>query len=416
MKRPILYLCFFLLLFISSRDGASAADNTYSGAYTLEEVVVSADQEGKNVEAVSTVREISADDLEVKDARTLDEALRMVPGIHVRTGGQGTPLIDLRGFKPRHVLLLLDGVPLNSTFDAQFDPSSIPVENIEKIKVTYSNSSVLYGQGGLGGVINIITKRGGQGVHGMVNEEIGEHIDHYGRYSLSGAGSNFDFFLSGSDYTSDGFELSRDFKHTKEENGGLRENSDKERKNFFAKIGYTPSDRWLFGMTLTCNKGEYGIPATVIDNPSDLFLGRTKYDRVDGYSGYSLQVSANYDAPGPWEIKSWFSINELDKEQNEYDDRHYNSMKNTLVKGTFHQDSTTSIMSLNLQAKCDLQTFGSFTIGLSGEKDSWEADGRMRDKLVAIGGVDPLTPTGPKAGSARRSATAARRRCVPSRP
>jgi vitamin B12 transporter len=107
---PFPLLCWLLMLAVP--PAASAADNKYSGAYTLEEVVVSTDQESKNVEAVSTVREVTSQDIEVRDAKTLDEAVKMLPGIHVRTGGQGTPLIDMRGFKPRHVLLLLDGVPL----------------------------------------------------------------------------------------------------------------------------------------------------------------------------------------------------------------------------------------------------------------------------------------------------------------
>ncbi len=85
---PLLYL----LLMLAAPSAAKAAGNTYSGTYTLEEVVVSTERENKNVEAVSTVREVTSQDIEVRDAKTLDEAVKMLPGIHVRTGGQGTPL------------------------------------------------------------------------------------------------------------------------------------------------------------------------------------------------------------------------------------------------------------------------------------------------------------------------------------
>ena len=72
-------------------------------------------------------------------------------------------------------ILLLDGVPFNSAFDQQFDPTLIPVENIARIKVTKGPSSVLYGQGGLGGVINIITKKGTRKTSGMAGMELGDH-------------------------------------------------------------------------------------------------------------------------------------------------------------------------------------------------------------------------------------------------
>jgi len=138
--------------------GFSKAAEEQTEAYTLGEVVVTGEREG--VEAVGTVREITAADIQRNGARTLDEALDLLPGIQVRTGNDGVPRVDMRGFRSRHVLLLLDGIPFNSTSDGQFDPTTIPTENIARIKVSYGNHSVLYGEGGLGGVINIITKKG----------------------------------------------------------------------------------------------------------------------------------------------------------------------------------------------------------------------------------------------------------------
>jgi vitamin B12 transporter len=78
--------------------------------------------------------------------------------LYVRYGADGTPRIDIRGLRTRNVLLFLDGVPLNSSLDGQFDAASIPVESIARIKVTRGGSSVLYGAGGNAGVINIITR------------------------------------------------------------------------------------------------------------------------------------------------------------------------------------------------------------------------------------------------------------------
>jgi len=107
------------------------------------------------VEAVGTTRRIGRAEIEARNARTLDEALRLMPGVYVRTGGDGTPRVDIRGFRSRHVLLLINGVLVNSTSDGQFDPARIPTTAIREIKVTYGSSSVLYGDNALAAVIEI---------------------------------------------------------------------------------------------------------------------------------------------------------------------------------------------------------------------------------------------------------------------
>ena len=147
-------LCGALLL----QRVASAEGGERSGIYALGEVVVSGKGEGG--ETTETVRTVTAEDIRNTGARTLDQAIVLLPGVNVRIGGEGTPRIDIRGFRTRHVVLLLDGIPMNSAFDQQFDPTVIPTENIAEIKLTEGASSILYGQGGLGGVINIITKKG----------------------------------------------------------------------------------------------------------------------------------------------------------------------------------------------------------------------------------------------------------------
>src|SRR5690606_3497591 len=84
-------------------------------------------------------------------------ALRLLPGVYVRTGGDGSPRIDVRGFRSRHVLLLVNGVPANSTADGQFDPARISTDAIREIKVSYGSSSVLYGDNAMAAVIEITT-------------------------------------------------------------------------------------------------------------------------------------------------------------------------------------------------------------------------------------------------------------------
>jgi vitamin B12 transporter len=369
----LLKLSILFCIVIVPEMAFSQMQEEYSEPYTLGEIVVGAEK--KVVESVGTVREVTSQDIQNKGARTLDEAIELLPGINIRTGADGVPRVDLRGFRSRHVVLLLDGIPLNSTYDAQFDPSLIPVENIEKIKVSYGTNSVLYGDGGLGGVINIITKRGAKGVHGMVQGEAGEGDHYLGSFNLLGAHKKVDFFMSGSALDRNGFRLSDDFEKTSEENGGIRENSDKRRNNFFANVNFAPNDKLLIGAIFNYLKGEFGKPPSTINDPSDIFANKPNYERMDNFEGYSGHLSLSYDLPGPFSLRSWIFINQLKEEENRYDDDNYDSITK---KGAFHHDNETTIKGAALQTTWDLKTYGFLTLGLNARNEEWKIHGYDR--------------------------------------
>ena len=365
-----------------AQTGFSETETDKTATYTLGEVVVTGERAG--VEAVGTVREISAADIARRHVQTLDKALELLPGVNIRTGTDGVPRVDLRGFRSRHVLLLLNGIPFNSTFDGQFDPSIIPVENIAKIKVSYGDSSVLYGQGALGGVINVITKKGTEGFQGSVKAETGQRHRNLGSFTVSGAKSGFNAFVSGSALDSDGFVLSDDFTPTSEEDGGLRDNSDKREKNLFANVGYAPNDIWQIGLVANKIRGQFGKPPITINDSSDPFASSPKYDRIDNYDGFSGQISISGDLPGPFGMRGWLFANRLDEDDNQYDNNHYDSMSDPTVKNTFRENNTTKIFGGTLQTSADFKAMGLFTVSLSGEEQAFESNGVIRD--VAIGG------------------------------
>ncbi|MFH1567410.1 MAG: TonB-dependent receptor plug domain-containing protein, partial [Gemmatimonadota bacterium] len=210
--------------------------------YRLGEVVVSGRRDA-GVESIGTVRTITAAEIQASGARSLDEAIALVPGLLVRIGGAGTPRIDFRGFRTRHVQLLLDGIPINDTYDAQFDPTTIPVEFIERIKVTTGGGSLLYGPSGNGGVINIITRRGAEELEGAVSMGTREGSAYQGDLTVSGAAGAWRLLGSAETYSRDSYPLSGDFRATAEENGGARANSDARRQSLFASARYAASER-----------------------------------------------------------------------------------------------------------------------------------------------------------------------------
>lgn len=361
---------------------AFAQSRNDSSSYKLGEVVVTAEKE--IVESTGTVRKVTEEDTRNAGSRTLDEALELLPGVNVRTGADGVPRIDLRGFRSRHVLLLLDGIPFNSTYDGQFDPTLIPVESIAEIKISYGTSSVLYGDGGLGGAINIITKKGQKGLHGMVAAEAGE-LDHYlGKFSLSGGIDKADIFISGSSLSEQGYPLSRDFVATAAENGGMRLNSDKKRDNLFANTTFSPTPDTHIGLVFNYSKAQFGTPPGTLSNTTDPFANKQTYVRVDDSEGYAGHLSLSKDFSGPFGLRSWLFYNQLSEITRTYDNDQFNSMSNRRVKNTGNQDSKTIVIGASVQTSYDLKQAGMFTLALNARNEDYEAEGQIRD--VAAGG------------------------------
>lgn len=120
-------------------------------------------REGTVREATQPVYVIDREQIESQGARTVDEALRFLPGVlsEGTTGGQlGAESGQfIRGSGSAQTLILLDGRPINEVgFFGAFDLSDFTTDAIEQIEVLPGGGSVLYGSNAIGGVINIITR------------------------------------------------------------------------------------------------------------------------------------------------------------------------------------------------------------------------------------------------------------------
>ena len=113
---------------------------------------------------------ITSTDIERNPGVTIQDLLSRQPGIQVRSlfGGVNgaASTVDLRGFgatASNNTLVLINGRRINDLDLAGVDLSTLPRESIDHIEITRGNSgAVLYGDGAVGGVINIVTKTGGE--------------------------------------------------------------------------------------------------------------------------------------------------------------------------------------------------------------------------------------------------------------
>ena len=130
----------------------------------LPETIVTATRIPTPAERVpAAVTVITRADIEERGYQTLAEALRAVPGMNVvALGGPGQQTSAfVRGANSNHVLVLLDGVPINdpSEPNGAFNFGNDLLFDIERIEVVRGPASSLYGSGAIGGVINLISRR-----------------------------------------------------------------------------------------------------------------------------------------------------------------------------------------------------------------------------------------------------------------
>lgn len=165
-----------------------------------EEVVVTAlryPELSVDVPAASTV--VSGEKLSEEMSPNITEALQGVPGVGA-LGSAGFSLVpSVRGLARRRVLFLIDGARLESDRRTGPNASFVSPEDIDRIEVLRSASSVFYGSDAIGGVIHVMTRtpRFDGGIHGRlsagyatVNGERG------GGLSLEGSLESWAFSLS----------------------------------------------------------------------------------------------------------------------------------------------------------------------------------------------------------------------------
>lgn len=155
----------------SSTSFLIAGTLLFSTTLTAETITTDASDEQITVTATRTERyfmespvsiaTISSEDIQRSSADSIADTLRDIPGIQITDAATpGMKRITLRGESSLRVAILIDGQEItdHSTYGA---PLLLDTSMVERIEVIRGTSSVLYGGKALGGVINIITKKGG---------------------------------------------------------------------------------------------------------------------------------------------------------------------------------------------------------------------------------------------------------------
>ncbi len=180
-----------------------------------------------------------------QSASTVAEILDQIPNLVVNStaGNSGEASISVRGGPSKEVLVLLDGVRINSPITGVADVNSIPISNVSRIEFRQGGASSQFGGGAVGGVLSIFTTM----THAESNLELNGSTGRYGAGSES-ARADVGLGYTGSASASySRFTAKNDFMYEHKRKGVIRrENADIARRNssIAAQFGQT-SPGWL---------------------------------------------------------------------------------------------------------------------------------------------------------------------------
>jgi vitamin B12 transporter len=216
-----------------------------------EEIVVTATRlPTPRSRVASSTTVITAEDIARRQLRTVPQALKTVPGLHVvQSGGPGQQTsVFMRGANSNQTLVLIDGIEANdpSNPNGSMDLSNLLVDNIERIEIVRGPQSSLYGSEAIGGVINIITRKGKGRPSVTARLEAGSDNTVNPRAGLSGAKGSLAYSASFTYLNTDGHSVT-----PKRLRDGAKKESDSYRN-------WTGSTRFDWAPTETLEAGFVG--------------------------------------------------------------------------------------------------------------------------------------------------------------
>jgi vitamin B12 transporter len=142
----------------------------------------------------------------------------------------------IRGAEGNHTLVLIDGIEMNDpAAGSEFDFARLLATDIERIEILHGPQSVLYSSDAIGGVVNIITKRGYGRPTFTGSLEGGSFGTGQVNASVSGGGEQYHFLLSGVGLHTDSISATS-------ERRGNHEADREENVTVYGKLGWSPLD------------------------------------------------------------------------------------------------------------------------------------------------------------------------------
>lgn len=270
--------------FHSVRPLAAALLGVFPAAYgvsawaqgNLPETVVTATRTAIPItDVLADVSIIDRAQIERAGQTGLRELLAQLPGVQIASNGSFTSStsIFIRGAGASQTVVLIDGIRVGSATSGQPSIENIPLAQIERIEVLRGAASSLYGSDAIGGVIQIITRKGdGSGLKAEVDAGVGsEGLRQWGA-GVRGGTKEVSFSLGVSAARALGIStvvnpLNTSFNPDRD---GLN------RQNANLQVSARPSQQHEFSVGITQQQQRYQFDGRPSPNPGN--LAATRYD------------------------------------------------------------------------------------------------------------------------------------------
>jgi iron complex outermembrane receptor protein len=256
---------FFALSSVNAQEPLNSAE----GSSEIKEIVVTATRSSYDLEKVPvSVRVIDRQAIANSAALSVAGLLRNEGSLQITDSiGNGHDVrLSLRGMSgDANALVLIDGRKLNNTDMANVDLTAVSIQEIERVEIFEGGAGVLFGGQAVGGVINIITRRGEQNL-GHVSLGLGSYENRDTSLFYAGTKDEIDYQVS----------------FNKTQANGYRDGTDVDDKNSSVKLGYRYSQGELFFDTRKVDN-QYYLPGGL--RAAD--LGSNRKQTGPAYNAYT---------------------------------------------------------------------------------------------------------------------------------
>jgi len=346
-----------ILLIFSCLASPGLTEDQEQQEIKLEPIMVTATRTEENLEEIaSSVSIITAEEIEATKDITIKETLRRVPGLDIATqGGPGRfTSIFIRGARAGDTLVMIDGMEINDPIspDRAFNFADLTTQNIERIEVVRGPQSTLYGSDAIGGVINIITKKGESPARFSLLSEVGSDATFREVVNGSGMIGKWDYSFSGSRMDSD----------------GIASNDDYENNAFSGRLGFQLFDLGSLDFVFR------SVDAKVHLDDWDFFNFQTTNDPNFVQETNSQLYQLRYDHQL---MEIWDAIMKVRYYEINRDDRDNPDVRepNFFAKGWYDA----SIFNVDWQNNITISDFDTITLGIEYEEEEGKSNYYYRD-------------------------------------
>lgn len=333
-----------------------------SNVFVLGKVVLTAIEDSA---LASTISDVTAQEVLQTNRQTLDDALRVVPGVTVgNTGGsRNERLIYVRGFDRLQVPLSIDGIRVYLPADNRLDFGRFLTPDLAEVQIQKGYVSVLNGPGAMGGAINLVTLQPTKPLEGeaRLGVEAGNRGDLTAKTGFLSFGTKQAMYYAQASYLwrdNDGYYLSKDFKPTPEQGGSLRKNSATKDTRVNVKLGYTPNPTDEYVLSYTRQTGSKDAPYNVKQpikglTPEPLPEGQS-FQRDWRWPTWNIESLAFYSNTSFGEsgyLKTKIYANAFDNVLKAYDDYTYTTQE---MRRSFNSNYNDHAYGVSLEVGGDL--------------------------------------------------------------